>query len=880
MADQSLIGNQLNVDPDAITSGGAIGSSGLTRGTQAQVDMSPKVADSFGNTPWAILTPSKIPKPPNATAQPDDPFWNFAALNVNDFRSPYGYELVIADGDTPLYNIILPIAPQKISMSTPPAINTTVTMKGIIEEHNGAPLRNISFAGTMGVMPVDLMQQGQAGASSAISSYLQTIFKNTIQSVNNVAAQVQNVTNAFTGGGKNIASKLSYSDAQIAPGPGQSNYSGYYYIHNLLRFLDFYVASKKQKACKNWRLVFQMHKDQMYYDCTLGPYNFDKDAGTVEYTYSVQLVAWRRRAAPVGNSRAKLANNGDRTPSQQNQLNKLQQIFNTLQQTRQLLFASYNVLAGINADINNSFVQPLNDVNMIIKDTLNLGLTMADFITGNKGNAFFPGAYAVLTSGASDLPPSFSDQVAQAGFTGTAGAGGGSAYINAQISQASSTVAGTSQPTTNNTNPLQTMLNSPMQYAAIFDQVPIDALPMTAAGQAYVDNVLDRVRSLTQTDFENYRDSMSQVQATVSSVLGGANATYNRVFGLPPPVNVYRQLSTDDIMLLSQLNDCCRFTDTIITTIKNITSQTSTDYYSFYRDYAVNGGLAFNDNVSKFFVPFPLGGSMESLAVQYLGDANRWIEIVAINGLKEPYIDEDGFFYSLTGNGSGQYVTIGQSNNLFVGQIINLSSQLQQSAQYKILSIDIVSPTQIVLQLSGPNDTSIYRIEDGAQIQAYMPDTVNSNMLIAIPSDAPVSTAGAAKPLPGYSDLNGLAKIAQVDFLLNSSGDLVLSSSGDVSLAIGLANLIQVAKMILLTPIGSIATDPTFGNTVSAGLSTADLTATDIMTQLDAMFAQDPRYAGVLAANVIVNGPAVSITVVAKIANTNLILPLTTELPP
>jgi hypothetical protein len=271
---------------------------------------------------------------------------------------------------------------------------------------------------------------------------------------------------------------------------------------------------------------------------------------------------------------------------------------------------------------------------------------------------------------------------------------------------------------------------------------------------------------------------------------------------------------------------------------------------------------------------------MESLAVQYLGDANRWIEIAALNGLKEPYIDEDGFFYPLTGNGSGQYVTISQSNNLFVGQIINLSSNIQQAAQYKILSIDIVSTTAVVLQLSGPNDTSLYRIEDGAQIQAYMPDTVNSNMLIAIPSLMPITTEGASTALPGYQDLSGLAQIAQVDFLLDSSGDLILSSSGDLSLAIGLANLVQVANMILLTPLGSMVTDPTFGNPVSAGISGAEVDPQAIIRQLDQIFGGDPRFEGLVAANVNQSGPAVSITIVAKIASTNLILPITTQLPP
>src|SRR5271166_1809368 len=132
---------------------------------------------------WAILSSNDLDSPYTSSLQ-NDPFINFVGLNTSDFRQPYSYELCIFDGVNVIDSIVLPIAPQHIQMTTPPAINTTVTMKGIIEEHNGAPLRNITISGTMGVAPIDLMQSGTQSSSNAITSYLNTIFKNTIQSVN------------------------------------------------------------------------------------------------------------------------------------------------------------------------------------------------------------------------------------------------------------------------------------------------------------------------------------------------------------------------------------------------------------------------------------------------------------------------------------------------------------------------------------------------------------------------------------------------------------------------------------------------------------------------------------------------------------------------
>lgn len=45
----------------------------------------------------------------------------------------------------------LPINPQEIGVDTPFAIGVTVTSQGILEEHNGFPLKQISIQGTTGV---------------------------------------------------------------------------------------------------------------------------------------------------------------------------------------------------------------------------------------------------------------------------------------------------------------------------------------------------------------------------------------------------------------------------------------------------------------------------------------------------------------------------------------------------------------------------------------------------------------------------------------------------------------------------------------------------------------------------------------------------------
>lgn len=123
-----------------------------------------------------------------------DPNWVFLAdqeIDTARWNKSYPYQLMILKragaAYTPSgYVFTLPIPPQEMSISTPFAITTTVTLGGIIEEHNGAPLRTISFSGTTGVQPL----RGITGTLGQ-ANIAQAIFAGTINAVQNAASSVQ-----------------------------------------------------------------------------------------------------------------------------------------------------------------------------------------------------------------------------------------------------------------------------------------------------------------------------------------------------------------------------------------------------------------------------------------------------------------------------------------------------------------------------------------------------------------------------------------------------------------------------------------------------------------------------------------------------------------
>jgi phage baseplate assembly protein W len=809
------------------------------------------------------------------TLRPDnggfiDPFFNWYANDGTSFQSIFGYQFVVTNGGQYVNHFFLPIGPQNISMSVPVATSVAVTMKGITEDNNAAPLRQIVISGTTGTWHT---AQPAGTSNSTVSNTLDYLFRNTISAAGAVASQFNKTVAAFSGNPQATSGPLNYQDPTAA---STVNQSGYWTFHNLQRFLDFYITNKKTRAGKDMRFTFQMHKDQMYYDCILTSYSWQKVAGTTEYAYTINLTAYRRRPAPV------LEDAGSSTPVPVTaaNLNTFASIINGLKQTRVLISSAANVLRGIRQDADANLFQPMREAILLGSDALGLVKTMADFPQAIQNSAKFAIQSAVqdVTGSAADLRRSIDHILnAQYGLRGSPSVPGSSALTSQLVVQATD---GKSQlavrPET--ASPSEAMFKDPVVFAPVFDMISVDTLNVPDATNQAIQDEVNRVRLLTIDDWNTRRNNMRSVAVSISEALGGGSATYNQLLGLPPPKFTYKQLSTDDIVTLSQINDAIMAVDAIIVQLQNAQPNSDNDYYGFYGAYAVANGLVFNSNTSKFFVPFPHDGSLESLAQQYLGDYSRWTEIAALNGLKEPYVDEDGFSVPLLSNAAENSVHISDPSDLYVGEIVTIRSSTRVGISRQIETIqEIAENDWLVTFTDGPSILG-FTVEEGANLFAYLPDTVNSSKLIAIPSTQPVNVPGKVQLTPGQQDLNALGVIAKVDFLLQSDGQLVLNSTGDVQLAQGMTNLVQAANIRLNTPQGSVLQWPTYGNPIQVGASIAEINVQDALRNLSKQFQQDPRFVGILAGRVHLNGPASVIDILLGVSGTQLNLPITTQL--
>jgi hypothetical protein len=184
--------------------------------------------------------------------------------------------------------------------------------------------------------------------------------------------------------------------------------------------------------------------------------------------------------------------------------------------------------------------------------------------------------------------------------------------------------------------------------------------------------------------------------------------------------------------------------------------------------------------------------------------------------------------------------------------------------------------------LDGLANLDNFTTSNSSYIQYYTPGTVNAMQKIYVPSDLPVAqTQGQVNViLPETVQLSGdpLAQISGVDWLLDSSGDLVTDQYGNFQLAYGMTNLIQWLYILFSTSLNSFLLEPGFGLGVSPGTSIADLNIQELYKQINQQITDDPRFSAVTSLQIQGNPPNLTISVGVQVAGTTGVFPVSFSL--
>ena len=806
-----------------------------------------------------------------------DSFWSFSEdINSSNWNKSFPYKFYILTTEEPadkvtntysegsyffIESFSLPIPPQSLSVDIPFASTTQVTLGGIAEDHNGAPIRNISLSGTTGIMPA------RANAMSTVGSHGQSpvyagaaspfgIYTGTAQSARTLVDTAQLLATGTPRNSFNLYSSDYFDEVGAVNGDKNGRSTGFYQFHLMSRFLEHYMELRKGPGGHNIRLAFSMYKDQSTYLVTATNFRMERNAADpLSYNYSLSMKAWRR--IKFGKGIAALRVEGVNSPFD------FQKMLTKIRLARETLDDLKTTIRAVPGDLDTFIYEPLRQTTLFLKESAGLPVSLADMPAAVCQDLM--GAVSDVVSSGRQAGQSINNATSRAVRSIQKEFARGFGYNDTSSSAApvNSTSESQALVSSGSAASSKSIFAKPQDNYGLFSAIEINQLRIAPAIRRRIDEERRASRELTRSDFEAMRDTLEEGLADVADALGAGDPVFDEIYGRSTFVTT-KTPSDDDYRLLYALNEILDVMNSLSLVHQDESGRQNA--IDLVAGYARKSGIAFQKPVSKFAIPFPYGATLEQISGRYLGDANRWLEIVALNGLRAPYIDEEGFELPLLAIGNGHRVTVGAATNLYVGQLVTLNANNATRTQRRIVNIQEVSAEMTFVTLDGEDDLARFGPAGLATLQAFLPDTINSNMQLYIPSQGEIADPlYNLKSIPGINDFAASEK-GGVDLLLTQAGDLAITPDGDCRLAIGLANIVQQVRIGLTTPQGSLPQHPEYGLGLRPGMSTADLDAKTLLSTANQMFKGDSDFSGVKLASVQKTGPVATLAVSVGVA--------------
>lgn len=791
--------------------------------------------------------------------------------------------LVSQQSVTGQWSYTFPITPQQFSITDTFAINTTATMRGVIEEHNGVKFKTITMSGTTGILP----HKAGGDSSPKNPSILAGLFGNTMESFNNLSKQSEKIQKSFTERSKN---------SNAVPPDKYATDTGYFQALLLSQFLERYAQAKKNPENNNWRLVLDIPKENQSFICTPMQFSLNKSQQKPnEYLWSLQLKAWKRIEIQDSDYAAN-------SPLSLDSPNMLSKINSAIRNTRRMLSSYVNLLKAVKSDILAPF-DTLRQLALTVKDLSGAAISTADLpnsiiqdiksslnassaiqsqaitavedrISSSKGmankslNSSFK--LSAMTSGPDDqINKTNAQKEAATNQQKQSGGLTDNDVLNGALgkdAQNDRSISSTNKP-----------FENPLEYFDFFDSVSLNSLSLTPEQQKAIDDDIEKIKEITLEDLQVMKSEITSLALDLSNYFGAGNSTYSSVYNRPAPKNRITPMTLEENEILESIFDTIQSLD-ILTANKSFDDGKKTNSLTYVGGIAADSGIDFLDATSKFLVPVPFGLSMELIAARYLGNPDKWIEIVTLNNLKSPYIDEEGFEYNLLSNATGRQFNVDDSaKKLYIGQKIILSSNIIPQFIRKISDIEQISENNFLITTTGLADLDNLKINNLAKVKAYLPGTVNSQDQIFIPTNTPSQSDDRITIPPAFRN-DQLTKISKIDFLLTDNGDIAVNKLGDFRLANGLNNLVQALKIKIKTKKGTLLRHLDFGLGIQHGMSIADVENGDLMKELTRLVTQDSRFAGIERLDIVISGNTLKIDMAVTIANNSGVLPISFDI--
>lgn len=422
-------------------------------------------------------------------------------------------------------------------------------------------------------------------------------------------------------------------------------------------------------------------------------------------------------------------------------------------------------------------------------------------------------------------------------------------------------------------------------FYAVWDNIPISSLPISKQEQDIVDAKISKISNFIVTDFRRIRASVVAARDEIADTVKLSDAIYNQIY-VRSSVGALNNVRLSDITQMQQLQTVITQLDTVLANSAQLNT-VSIDPFALARQNANNPDITIQSATSGKLVRMFYGDSLEDLAARHLNDPTRWMEIAITNGLKPPYIDEVGTTIPLISNAQGHQINIAaldsynksNKDKLYINQVVFLQSNIMRTPDQRTITNIRTVPIsgELVIELNGNTTLEQYTRADNAHIRVYTPNTINSNFMVMMPSNAPLPNKSSKIEVPFFLATKGEdEKRAGVDLLLNDKKDIIFTPYGDLQLSFGVANSLQAVQLMMESELGQSPKHPQYGipPVVGSQGNRPEQLKRLLIDSITKMVLNDSRFDRVNSINATTYPNYITLSLVVKMAGTETSLPI------